>query len=91
MVASYYITLSNYINLDITGLFQYTPYQIIGNLLLAFIIDCNNSIRLGILVLFSALTEFIQLIMIHALHLIDVLFDVNDIIFLLVFRKKMSA
>ena len=86
--ASYYVTLSNYINLDITSLFQYTPYQIIGNLLLAFpmgillafVVDCNNSVRLGISVVFSALIEFIQLIMIFSLHLIDVLFDVNDII-----------
>ena len=53
--ASYYVTLSNYINLDITSLFQYTPYQIIGNLLLtfpmgillAFVVDCNNSVRLA--------------------------------------------
>lgn len=86
--ASYYVTLSNYINLDITNLFQYTPYQIIGNLLLtfplgilmAFIIDSNNSVRIGISVLFSALIEFIQLSMIFSLHLIDVFFDINDII-----------
>lgn len=86
--ADYYVTLTNYINLDITRLFQYTPYQIIGNLLLtfpvgilmAFVIDCKNSVRIGISVLFSALIEFIQLIMIISLHLIDVFFDVNDII-----------
>lgn len=80
--ASYYVTLSNYINLDITNLFQYTPYQIIGNLLLtfplgilmAFIIDSNNSVRIGISVLFSTLIEFIQLSMIFSLHLIDVFF-----------------
>ena len=86
--ASYYVTLSNYINLDITNLFQYTPYQIIGNLLLtfplgilmAFIIDSNNSVRIGISVLFSTLIEFIQLSMIFSLHLIDVFFDINDII-----------
>ena len=86
--ASDYVTLSNYINLDITNLFQYTPYQIIGNLLLtfplgilmAFIIDSNNSVRIGISVLFSTLIEFIQLSMIFSLHLIDVFFDINDII-----------
>lgn len=86
--ADYYVTLANYINLDITSLLQYTPYQIIGNLLLtfpmgilmAFIIDCNNSVRIGISVLFSALIEFIKLMMIFSLHLIDVFFDVNDII-----------
>lgn len=86
--AEYYITLTNYINLNPTSLFHYTPYQIIGNLLLtfpvgilmAFVVDCRNSVRVGCSVLFSASVEFIQLIMIASLHLIDMCFDINDII-----------
>ncbi len=86
--AEYYVSIKNYINLDLTSLFRYTPYQIIGNLLLtfpmgilmAFVINCNNSVRIGISVLISALIEFIQLIMIFSLHLIDVFFDINDIV-----------
>jgi len=86
--AEYYVSIRNYINLDLTSLFHYTPYQIIGNLLLtfpmgilmAFVINCNNSVRIGVSVLLSALIEFIQLIMIFSLHLIDVFFDINDIV-----------
>lgn len=86
--AEYYVSIRNYINLDLTSLFRYTPYQIIGNLLLtfpmgilmAFVINCNNSVRIGVSVLISALIEFIQLIMIFSLHLIDVFFDINDIV-----------
>lgn len=86
--AEYYVSIKNYINLDLTSLFRYTPYQIIGNLLLtfpmgilmAFVINCNNSVRIGVSVLISALIEFIQLIMIFSLHLIDVFFDINDIV-----------
>lgn len=86
--ARHYVTLTNYINLNPTGLFHYTPYQIIGNLLLtfpvgilmAFVVDCKNGVRIACSVLFSASIEFIQLIMIISLHLIDICFDINDII-----------
>ena len=75
-------------NLDVTSLFGYTPYQIIGNLaltfplgiLLAFVMDCRNSVRTGCSVLLSVLIEFVQLLMIVSLHLTDVCFDVNDIL-----------
>jgi len=87
--ARYYTALTNYVNLDLTSIFHYTRYQIIGNLLLtfpagilmAFVVDCRNGVRIGCSVLFSASVEFIQLIMIVSLHLIDICFDINDIIF----------
>lgn len=86
--ADQYVSLMDHINLDLTSLFCDTPYQIIGNLLLtfpvgilmAFVVDCSNSVRVGVSVLFSALIEFVQLIMIVSLHLIDVIFDVHDIV-----------
>lgn len=86
--AQYYTSFADHVNLDVTSLFGYTPYQIIGNLaltfpmgiLLAFVMDCRNSVRIGCSVLFSVLIEFVQLLMIISLHLTDVCFDVNDIL-----------
>ncbi len=86
--AVYYTSFADHVNLDVTSLFGYTPYQIIGNLaltfpmgiLLAVVIDCRNSVRIGCSVLFSVLIEFVQLLMIISLHLTDVCFDVNDIL-----------
>ena len=86
--AVYYTSFADHVNLDVTSLFGYTPYQIIGNLaltfpmgiLLAVVMDCRNSVRIGCSVLFSVLIEFVQLLMIISLHLTDVCFDVNDIL-----------
>lgn len=86
--AAYYTSLADHVNLDVTSLFGYTLYQIIGNLaltfplgiLLAFVMDCRNSVRTGCSVLLSVLIEFVQLLMIVSLHLTDVCFDVNDIL-----------
>lgn len=86
--AAYYTSLADHVNLDVTSLFGYTLYQIIGNLaltfpmgiLLAFVMDCRNSVRTGCSVLLSVLIEFVQLLMIISLHLTDVCFDVNDIL-----------
>ena len=77
-----------YIRILILYTYQYTSYQIIGNLLLtfplgilmAFVVDCRNGVRIGCSVLFSVSIELIQLIMIISLHLIDICFDVNDIL-----------
>ena len=84
--AVYYTSFADHVNLDVTSLFGYTPYQIIGNLaltfpmgiLLAVVMDCRNSVRIGCSVLFSVLIEFVQLLMIFSLLLTDVCFDVND-------------
>lgn len=86
--AQHYTTLADYINLDISLLFRYTPYQIVGNLLLTFPLgfilpfvqnyDFKGRIICSVLVSISI--EFIQLLMIGYLHLIDVTFDINDII-----------
>ncbi len=86
--AVYYTSFADHVNLDVTSLFGYTPYQIIGNLALTFpmgiflavVMDCRNSVRIGCSVLFSVLIEFVQLLMIISLHLTDVCFDVNDIL-----------
>lgn len=85
--ARFYVSLSKYINLDVSTLFAYTPYQIVGNflmtfpmgILLTFIINARARTRILCSVLFSILIEFIQLLMIVSLHLIDVTFDINDI------------
>lgn len=86
--ARFYVSLSKYINLDVSTLFAYTPYQIAGNflmtfpmgILLTFIINARSRTRILCSVLFSVIIEFIQLLMIVSLHLIDVTFDINDII-----------
>lgn len=86
--ARFYVSLSKNINLDVSTLFAYTPYQIIGNflmtfpmgILLTFIINARARTRILCSVLFSILIEFIQFLMIVSLHLIDVTFDINDII-----------
>ena len=61
--AVYYTSFADHVNLDVTSLFGYTPYQIIGNLaltfpmgiLLAVVMDCRNSVRIGCSVLFYLL------------------------------------
>lgn len=86
--ARFYVSLSKNINLDVSTLFAYTSYQIIGNflmtfpmgILLTFIINARARTRILCSVLFSILIEFIQFLMIVSLHLIDVTFDINDII-----------
>lgn len=86
--AEFYVSLAHYVNLDVTRLFQYTAYQIVGNLLLAFplgillpfVIDCTARVGIGASVAISAGIEFVQLMMIATLHLTDVCFDVNDIV-----------
>lgn len=86
--AQFYTALTQYINLDITLLFTYTPYQIIGNFLLMFpmgillIFIKNGKILFHIIssVLISISIEVIQLLMIVSLHLIDVTFDINDLV-----------
>lgn len=86
--ARHYVTFLDFINMDVTILPQYTPYQIIGNVLLTlpvgillpFVIDCRAGARIGYSVLFSVSIELIQLLMILSLHLIDVTVDINDII-----------
>ncbi|MDE7224423.1 MAG: VanZ family protein [Acetatifactor sp.] len=86
--AEFYVSLEKYVNLDISLLFSYTPYQIIGNflmmfplgILLVFIINGKIQFQILLSVLISLMIEVVQLLMIMSLHLIDVTFDINDII-----------
>lgn len=86
--ARHYTRLIDYINWDVTQLLEYKPYQIVGNILLTFpigvllpfVINGKSKMRLGIAVCLSVAIEFVQLGMIGTLHLMDVMFDINDIL-----------
>lgn len=86
--ARHYTRITDYMNWNIMQLMEYTPYQIVGNILLTFpigillpfIVNKKNKGRLGIAVCLAVAIEFVQLGMIGTLHLMDVSFDINDIL-----------
>jgi len=86
--SQYDTEITNYINLKVFTLFHYTFYQIAGNILLTFpisfllpfVINCGKRSRLIYSILFSISIEFIQLALIGFFHIVNMTFDINDIL-----------
>ena len=84
----YYTGLANSINWDITRVKEYSIYQIAYNFLvtvpigfiLPFIINSDLKERMIITAIVSVMLEIVQLILIISLHLIDITFDIADIV-----------
>ena len=85
--AKYYTSLPAYVDLSL-NFSGWSFYQVIGNILmtlpigiaLAFLVDWSNKRRTVVTILAAAGIECLQLLSIAALHRIDRIFDVKDII-----------
>lgn len=86
--SQHYTGIIKYMNFSISTLFHYNLYQIAGNLLLTFpigfflpfVINCRQKARIIYSILFSISIEFIQLALIGVFHIVNMTFDINDII-----------
>lgn len=86
--SQHYTGITKYMNFNISTLFHYSMYQIVGNLLLTFpigfflpfVINCKQKTRIIYSILFSISIEFIQLALIGGFHIVNMTFDINDII-----------
>lgn len=84
----HYKSCWDYVNINILSIMRYTPYQIIGNIvltfpvgiLLAFVMNYTWKQRIIVSTIFSVMIEVIQLCLIILLRLIDVDFDLIDIV-----------
>lgn len=86
--SQHYTEITAYMNFNVSTLFHYGVYQIAGNLLLTFpigfflpfVINCRQKTRIIYSIIFSMSIEFIQLALIGVFHIINMTFDINDII-----------